>query len=54
MGSPSLVILQQEIKGLFVLMLGLDGSMKVGIVISKQDASRSSGIVAHKWKWRFK
>jgi len=35
-------------------MLGLDGSMSVGIVISEQDASRSSGIVAHKWKWRFK
>lgn len=43
-----LVIAQEEIKGLFVLMLGLDGSIKVRLVVSEQDASRSSGIVSHK------
>ncbi|XP_053922584.1 MAP kinase-activating death domain protein isoform X25 [Cuculus canorus] len=35
------------VRGVFVLEeFGLDGSMKVGIVISEQDPSRSSGIVA--------
>lgn len=43
-----LVLEQEEIKGLFVLMVGLDGSIKVGLVVSEQDASRSSGIISHK------
>lgn len=34
--------------------LGLYHSMKIGTVISEQGARRSSGIVAHNWKWRFK
>lgn len=42
-----LVIAQQEVKGL-VLMLGFDDSITVGLVVSEQDASRSSGIVSHK------
>lgn len=43
-----LVLEQEEIKGLFVLMVGLDGSIKVGLVVSEQDASRNSGIISHK------
>lgn len=31
-----LVIAQDEIKGLFVLMLGLDGSITAGLVVSEQ------------------
>lgn len=49
-----LVVAQAEIKGPFVLMLGLDGSITAGLVVSEQDASRSSGIVSHKWKCNLK
>lgn len=49
-----LVVAQEEIKGPFVLMLGLDGSITAGLVVSEQDASRSSGIVSHKWKCKLK
>lgn len=41
-----LVVTQEDIKGVFVLVLGLNGSITAGLVVSEQDASRNSEIQA--------